>query len=122
MTSVRILLLGGPYDGATLDVDPTAQPIDEVVFRTTEYHPGRPREIVYRLDPAASLQIAQEPRHGPSGARVLAYRATACTQLLARVREQDRQIRRLEAEVNRMLERRTPASAPPGSPTPPPGP
>lgn len=99
----HILLEGGPFDGCLLPIDPVEQSLDEVVLRATEYHPGGPREWVYRRDAGASLDPARIARNLEAGARVAVYRLVGQSELVRRVQEQDQVIARLDKNVNRLM-------------------
>jgi hypothetical protein len=80
-------LVGGPYDGVTLNLEPAT--VEQIVFRSTDYFPHGPRELLYRYSGGAW-------RFVPDGQ----------SELIRRVQEQDATIARLDREVNELIGRR----------------
>jgi DNA-binding response OmpR family regulator len=98
-----VVLKGGPFDGAAFEIDHASHAVTEIVFRSTEYFPGNPREIVYRSQALEALAPEAIVKAVETGVRQWVFRPREQTEVMARLQAQDRDIKRLDGEVNRLL-------------------
>jgi hypothetical protein len=101
---VVIALKGGPFDGCFLDADLVSHSVTEIIFRTTDYFPAQPKEIVYRSCGAEMLSLDSILKTAETRVSELPFRPQEQSQVMERLQAQDRDIKRLVGEVSELVE------------------
>lgn len=96
------VLVGGPFDGVTLEPAPAGE-VEEIILRTTSYFPSKPRDAVYRFDAVACLNLPRLIRGFIAGTRMLIYNHTGESALMKRIRALDVSTAQRSNEVNKLV-------------------
>jgi hypothetical protein len=99
-----VVLRGGPFDGATLEVDHADHAVNEIIFRTTEYFPASPREFVYRSHGLEVLQPEAMAKTYVTRVREWPFRSQEQSQVMERLQAQDKEIKRLSGYLSELVE------------------